>query len=300
VSIHLPGPCCDNSDELHRSVADQLYSSRFRFIYELLQNADDASYEEGIVPTLTFKIRSDTLIVKSNEKGFTVANVRAICSTGESSKIDEKESTGEKGFGFKSVFGIANKVHIQSGKFSFRFEHQRGQDGIGMVVPIWTDPVVNLEENVGTRLTLHYAKSDQSSLEALLNEFAKIPSTVVFALRRIRTVSVEIDNVNSQSRTWTYQKRIAAKDQISIVTADSSVSKASKTTFKTFSTVVSEMPETELRAGQSESDIVLAFPIDSTGSPRIDSRGQHVFAFLPVQRVSGISVWPSHPFKALC
>lgn len=283
---------CDNSDKLPCSVADQLYSTKFRFIYELLQNADDAQYGEGVVPTLTFRISSDGLTVESNEEGFTVLNVRAICSTGESSKINESDSTGEKGFGFKSVFGIADKVNIQSGKFSFRFEHRRGQDGIGMVAPIWTHPVAGSDKEVGTRFTLRYARNDVSSLKALLGEFGKIPPTVVFALRRIQRFIIEVDDVLAQRYTVIFEKQVNSTNEISIFKADSRASNGLRyeMKFRTVFSVVSDMPETELRPDKSESKIVLAFPIDSIGSPRIDDRGQHVFAYLPVQRVTGISV----------
>lgn len=66
------------------------------FIFELLQNADDNGYEAGETPTLRF-VLSDTdptdssnkegcLIVLNNEKGFSAANVRALCNVAASTK----------------------------------------------------------------------------------------------------------------------------------------------------------------------------------------------------------------------
>ena len=62
-----------------------------------------------------------TITFTYNEKGFTPANVFAITGSAEASKniSVEKVEIGEKGIGFKSVFGIANRVLIQSGMFSF-------------------------------------------------------------------------------------------------------------------------------------------------------------------------------------
>lgn len=57
------------------------------------------------------------------------SNVRAICSTGESTKTNTSGYIGEKGIGFKSVFKAASKVHIQSGPFSFFFEHRFCMNG---------------------------------------------------------------------------------------------------------------------------------------------------------------------------
>ena len=70
-----------------------------------------------------------------------------------------------KGFGFKAVFGIADRVHIQSGAWSFRFEHSRNQDGLGMVTPLWTANTPTLQADVGTRFTLQYDQLTAESLE---------------------------------------------------------------------------------------------------------------------------------------
>ena len=101
-----------------------MYSKGAPFIHELIQNADDNKYsvtqEE---PYISFTIEPDRIIVDSNEDGFTSNNVRAICSLGKSNRTNVQSYNGEKGIGFKSVFTIAKKVHIQSGPFSFAFEY---------------------------------------------------------------------------------------------------------------------------------------------------------------------------------
>ncbi|KAF1351570.1 hypothetical protein EJ07DRAFT_159316 [Lizonia empirigonia] len=102
----------------------------YRFLYEVVQNADDSHYrnifKQGGSAFLRFTITPKTLDIETNEDGFTRANVEAICATGKSSKKASatEDFTGEKGFGFKSVFSIAEEVRIQSGVWSFRFEHR--------------------------------------------------------------------------------------------------------------------------------------------------------------------------------
>ena len=85
------------------------------------------------MPAMTFTVFPKELCVDINEDGFALLDVLSICDTGQSSKRLDEESTGEKGFGFKAVFGVADQVHVQSGLWSFRFEHQRHQDGMGMI-----------------------------------------------------------------------------------------------------------------------------------------------------------------------
>jgi HSP90 family molecular chaperone len=103
----------------------------------LIQNAEDNNYSRaealGVEPYIKFTIRPDTISIDCNEDGFTPENVRAICRIGESTKIraNAQYYIGEKGIGFKSVFMVASKVHIQSGPFSFSFEHEPGNNGMG-------------------------------------------------------------------------------------------------------------------------------------------------------------------------
>jgi hypothetical protein len=140
-------------------------------------------------PFLAFDIRSDELIVDSNQDHFEVANVEAICATGESSKKDNPDTIGEKGLGFKSVFGVANQVHVQSGLWSFRFEHPKNDEGLGMVTPLWTDPNA-LPAGVKTRFKLRYAEEDKNMQKQLVAEFAKLPETVIFSLKKVEELRI--------------------------------------------------------------------------------------------------------------
>ncbi len=104
-------------------IINQSGTDKNRFLNELLQNADDCRYPEGETPTFDLRIGESTITVTYNEVGFTKQNVRAITAIGESTKkllLDEKDdSIGEKGVGFKSVFGVAESVEIHSNGFDF-------------------------------------------------------------------------------------------------------------------------------------------------------------------------------------
>jgi hypothetical protein len=110
----------------------------------MLQNADDNNYTRvqaaNEEPYVSFRVYHDVLVVECNEDGFTEENLRAICDIGKSSKQGAQGYIGEKGIGFKSVFMAAWKAHIESGPFSFYFQHRQGDSGMGMVMPIWADP----------------------------------------------------------------------------------------------------------------------------------------------------------------
>ncbi|GAB1197743.1 hypothetical protein APSETT444_007046 [Aspergillus pseudonomiae] len=121
------------------NMGHSIKTSNARFVFELLQNADDNRFtrarERNELPFISFRVYPDRIIVECNEDGFRTEDLSAICSVGESSKAASHGYIGAKGIGFKSVFMAAWKVHIQSGNFSFHFKHRIGDLGLGMVLP---------------------------------------------------------------------------------------------------------------------------------------------------------------------
>jgi len=104
---------------------DGIYSDNLRFLFELIQNVDDCDYldETEKVLEIQFNDREEIgkIILTYNEVGFSPSNVFSITGIAEAAKniSAEKVEIGEKGIGFKSVFGVSEKVLIQSGYFSF-------------------------------------------------------------------------------------------------------------------------------------------------------------------------------------
>lgn len=73
-------------------------------LLELVQNADDCQYEEGVEPSFQLVLFKDSLLVATNELGFTPSNVDAICDLGSSSKSRSLGAfTGEKGEHWEAV-----------------------------------------------------------------------------------------------------------------------------------------------------------------------------------------------------
>ncbi|MBQ8135261.1 MAG: ATP-binding protein [Clostridia bacterium] len=89
----------------------------------MIQNVDDCDYEkpEFCCLDINFDFNQNQIVLTYNETGFTPANVFAITGIAEAAKniTSTKNEIGEKGIGFKSVFGVAEKVWIRSGFFSF-------------------------------------------------------------------------------------------------------------------------------------------------------------------------------------
>ncbi len=106
--------CKENNDNSHQLIAD-LYSDPSHFIYEIIQNAEDAE-----ATNIMFSLSEKFLKITHNGKLFTIDNVDAITTIGSSTKAHDVNKIGKFGAGFKSVFAITNTPEIHSGIFNFK------------------------------------------------------------------------------------------------------------------------------------------------------------------------------------
>ena len=105
-----------------------LYSDKVHFIYELLQNAEDAGASE-----VQFVLNDDKLEFEHNgNKLFEMEDVESITNIGSSTKIDDDTNIGEFGIGFKSVFAYTATPEIESGDFHFRIHDMFVPDTEGL------------------------------------------------------------------------------------------------------------------------------------------------------------------------
>ena len=106
----------------------QLYSERTHFIFELIQNAEDAGATE-----LAFELFEDRLELRHDGRLFTEADVRGVCGVGKSGKSGDLTAIGKFGIGFKSVYAYTKSPRIYSGGEHFRIENY--------VRPFWVEAV---------------------------------------------------------------------------------------------------------------------------------------------------------------
>lgn len=94
-----------------------LYSDVSHFVYEILQNAEDAKATE-----IMFDLQKDTLIIKHNGTPFSETDIDAITgiSNIQNDKKQDLEKIGKFGIGFKSVYAVTDSPRIQSGKYDFQ------------------------------------------------------------------------------------------------------------------------------------------------------------------------------------
>lgn len=105
-------------------LAAGLYDSRTHFIFELLQNAEDALARRGEwhgSRQVTLTLNSTHLTLSHFGKPFTEADVRSVCDFAESTK--DELSIGRFGLGFKSVYTVTDFPEIHSGDEDFSIEN---------------------------------------------------------------------------------------------------------------------------------------------------------------------------------
>ena len=183
-------------------LGDFLYSDQAHFVYELLQNAEDA--EAGRVEIILY---TDRLEVSHDGRPFDEADVRGICGVCKSTKPDNPTKIGKFGIGFKSVYACTKAPEVHCGDEHFVIEHYVRPDDIKPieVSAPWT-----------TRFVFPFDPSSTST-GAAINEIAgRLKSlnvrTLLF-LRSIDTITwqIEIDGGESGCYMRDTEKRDSAR-----------------------------------------------------------------------------------------
>ena len=132
-------------DRASRKSQVAMYTDPVHFIFELLQNADDAYARK-----ISFTVTPSQLVIEHDGKAFSESNVKAISYFERSDKTESGEEItkiGHFGLGFKSVFAYTASPHVYSGKESFKISQLYSLEGL----PSLTD----LKENQ-TRFVLPF------------------------------------------------------------------------------------------------------------------------------------------------
>lgn len=117
---HTPGDASTIAGQLTLNELE-LYTHTKRFIFELIQNADDMPDGNKDV-NIEITLLSNHLLFQHNGKYFDREDVKAISDAAKSTKSKSLSQTGYKGIGFKSVFTDSTRVYIKSGDYFFKFD----------------------------------------------------------------------------------------------------------------------------------------------------------------------------------
>ncbi len=270
----------DKNRELNRALkrlSEDLYKKKTHFVMELIQNAEDNTYNPDVQPYLRFLIKPDTLIVSNNEVGFSLEDVENICSVGQTAKSKKKGLgyIGEKGIGFKSVFKISPSPKIISNNFQFEFRHSSGAD-LGYIVPYWLPTIPEGIDPQVTTIILPLREDARDQLDL----FETIDPTLILFLRKLQRIEI-VDSTGDTSKT------VTKSEDNGLVTLENQDQSQYWRIVRITLNVPLEVAEQDVkRQDVSNTEIVLAFPVSETGRPtsiRKESTSD-IFAFLPVKK----------------
>ncbi|MFZ5675695.1 MAG: sacsin N-terminal ATP-binding-like domain-containing protein [Pseudomonadota bacterium] len=175
-----------NKGEVNLDIFEDFYPDRAHFVYELLQNAEDAGATQ-----VTFRLKQDRLVCEHDgRRAFTEADVTAITGIHNSTKEKALDRIGKFGVGFKSVFVYTQSPTVRSGEFSFRI--------VEMILPepIAPDPTIGSR----TRFELPFdnpKKPSEEAYEEIAAGLNDLDETTLLFLSNLQTIKWEIDNGGS-------------------------------------------------------------------------------------------------------
>ncbi|XP_046887908.1 protein NO VEIN [Hypomesus transpacificus] len=272
-----------HQERLGRSLdrlSTELYSKDTHFVLELIQNADDNSYQPqgGAVAALAFLVDRACITVLNNETGFQEKNVRAICDVGRSTKGKHKHGyIGQKGIGFKSVFKVSDRPEIHSNGFHLRFDKTSGP--MGYILPQWVEDQSPLDPPLAGPLAQHSwttkillpLRPENQQTRTLFHDIH--PSLLLF-LHRLRSIVI----LNpSEKRVVTMTRRDLSHNILEVEHSDGT---------ERWLVVKRTLHPTKVREDVESTELALAFQLkrhdtgsDITALPQ----KQPVFAFLPLR-----------------
>lgn len=160
------------------------YDDRTHFIFELLQNAEDALGRRsgtGKSRSVTFSLSPGRLKLSHFGRPFDEADVRGVCGIAQSTK--DQHSIGRFGIGFKSVYTFTDRPEIHSGDEDFAIENY--------VQPKTVAPAVRAAGE--TQIILPLKSGDSSAEQEIANGFQHLGPGALLFLRHIDEINWSIE-----------------------------------------------------------------------------------------------------------
>lgn len=178
------------------------YSGKAHFVYELLQNADDAGARNVrlVLDGDRFSFFHDgsrqfsVSDVDKEDSDGKIGDINAITSIGHSTKVGENK-IGKFGIGFKSIFAYCDVPHVEDDNFSFDIQN--------FIVPVETKRLVGSGRRVGETLFCGKIKDNSKA-----DEIASMVASLDFPLNYLNNVE-ELD-CSVDGKIYRFKKLIAS------------------------------------------------------------------------------------------
>jgi len=207
------------------TISDDIYSESERFVYELIQNADDASNDKQKDLEIKIEFTQNFVVISHNGREFSDKDINAISSVGKSQKSENPNQTGYKGIGFKSVFGKSDCVYINSNGFCFRYDKSNWKSHSHkmpwQIIPIWSSNNIPTELQktkfgkypVSTAILFNKEKgfSGAELKQTLINLFSN--SQIMLFLRNVTLINIDKDFSIKRTKTLISEKALSKTEK---------------------------------------------------------------------------------------
>ncbi len=268
------------SQKILRIIINQ-YSDRTHFIYEILQNAEDAGATK-----ISFVLKDRALEIYHNGRPFDEKDIEGVCGIASGTKEDGTR-IGHFGIGFKSVYCYTETPRIYSGEYHFEIRDQLFPEEI---VPMQG---LSFEE---TCMVLPFDRDDVSEAVAY-NEIkdalcSEITSDSIIMLDSIEKVSIEIDGLNYSINIENKKSQIGAIDNGAVFALGSSMitkegKKNQKEKYNDF---------LFFSDNKKESSAVVFHVGGDDGRELLPVKNSRIYAFFPTARESHQNFYIHAPF----
>lgn len=156
------------------------YADRTHFIFEILQNAEDALRRRrdwAGSRAVSFHLTEGTLRIEHFGMPFDEADVRGICGIAQSTK--DLTSIGRFGIGFKSVYAMTDRPEIHSGAEAFAIENY--------VWPVAVPPIARRDPDA-TVILIPLKMSDKGDHQEVARGLDRLDPSALLFLRQIEEI----------------------------------------------------------------------------------------------------------------
>jgi hypothetical protein len=184
-------------DEFGKFLAEYLYSDDTHFIYELLQNAQDALKRRSVAElnnsfprSVYFSLYPDRLVLRHYGQTFNENDVKGISDIFQGTKSLDENQIGKFGIGFKSVYAFTESPEIHSGDEHFVIDRY-----------IRPRSTTSVDLQVGETLFIfpfnHKEKTESQTFESIRNRLADLGLRTLLFLDEIDQIVWDLSGKRS-------------------------------------------------------------------------------------------------------
>lgn len=178
----------------HLDILSDLYTDDSHFIYEILQNAEDAQASE--VKFVLYPNRLE--VFHDGKRAFNEDDVKSITKISDSTKRNDINTTGKFGLGFKSVYAVTDAPEIHSGGYDFKIE--------SLIRP-YSVKSIDVQTPYTTLFILPFKIEKQEQVYSkLAQKLQQLELKTVLFLENIKAISWEIKGDSFGKNAGTYLK----------------------------------------------------------------------------------------------